>query len=172
MLAVWWSQIHGYISTYTLGIPLSWKTTNLLVFFYINVWTPVTFTFTTRKLSKLTNQRHLYWVCANIFLKFIKFQSHLKKIWLCDTDFLYWLFWNFNLWYILYCIVFLLYSDIVHLWVFMMLCYILCCTQPYNDLLVTSYICNICNLLDQHTYLRSFSKMWHLTLHRLQYKHI
>ncbi len=30
----------------------------------------------------------------------------------------------------------------------MMLCYILCCTPSYKDLLVTSYICNICNLLD------------------------
>ncbi len=32
----------------------------------------------------------------------------------------------------------------------MMLCYILCCTQPYKDVLVTSYISNICNLLDYH----------------------
>ncbi len=30
----------------------------------------------------------------------------------------------------------------------MMLCYILCCTQPYKDLLVTSYICN---MLDHHS---------------------
>ncbi len=30
-----------------------------------------------------------------------------------------------------------------------MLCYILCCTHPYKDLLVTSYICNICNLMEQ-----------------------
>ncbi len=37
------------------------------------------FTFTPRKPFKLTNRRHLYWVCANIFLKFIKFQSHFKK---------------------------------------------------------------------------------------------
>ncbi len=52
------------------------------VFSHINLWTLVTFTFTPRKLFKLTNRRHLYWVCANILqfsLKFIKFQSHLKK---------------------------------------------------------------------------------------------
>ncbi len=48
--------------------------------FHINVWTPVTFTFTPRKLSKLTNRRHLYWVCANIFFKkSIKFPMPFKK---------------------------------------------------------------------------------------------
>ncbi len=78
---------HGHISPYTSGIPLSWKTKKQFVFFRINLWTPVTFTFKPRKLSKLTNRRHLYWVCVNIILKF---QSHLKvilkTIWLCDTS--------------------------------------------------------------------------------------
>ncbi len=32
MLAVWWLQIHGYISPYTSGILLSWKTKNSLYF--------------------------------------------------------------------------------------------------------------------------------------------
>ncbi len=36
------------------------------VFSRINVWTLVTFTFRPLKLFKLTNRRHLYWVCANI----------------------------------------------------------------------------------------------------------
>ncbi len=59
----------GHISSYTSGIPLSWKTKKQFVFSSINVWTLVTFNFTPRKLSKLTNQRHLYCVCANILFK-------------------------------------------------------------------------------------------------------
>ncbi len=31
----------------------------------------------------------------------------------------------------------------------MMFCYILFHTQPYKDVLVTSYICNICNIKTQ-----------------------
>ncbi len=85
MKTVWWSQIHWHISPFTSGILLSWKTKNLFVFFCINVWTLVTFTFTPHKLFKLTNQRHLCWVCANIlrifffFLSLLNF-SHSKKI--------------------------------------------------------------------------------------------
>ncbi len=48
-----------------------------------------------------------------------------------------------------------------------MLCYILCRTHPYKDLLITSYICNICNLLDQHATLREGSSQNNVIL---QYK--
>ncbi len=44
------------ISSYTLGILLSWKTTNLFVFFRINLWTLVTFTFKPCKLRKMFAQ--------------------------------------------------------------------------------------------------------------------
>ncbi len=55
-----------YISPYTSGILLSWKTKKQFVFSRISLWTLVTVTFTPRKLPKLTNRHHLYWVCANI----------------------------------------------------------------------------------------------------------
>ncbi len=60
-----------YISFYTSGILLYWKTKKQFVFSHINVWTLVTFTFTPCKLFKLTNRQHLYWVCANIFHSFL-----------------------------------------------------------------------------------------------------
>ncbi len=56
MQAVWWSQIHGHISPYTSGILLSWKTKKRFVFFHINLWTLVTFTFKPYKLLKMFAQ--------------------------------------------------------------------------------------------------------------------
>ncbi len=72
-----------YISPHTSGILLSWKTKNLFVFFLINLWTLDPFTFTHRKLFKLTNRQHLYWVCANIlhsFLSLLNFKVNFLKI--------------------------------------------------------------------------------------------
>ncbi len=43
---------------------------NKIVFSRMKLWTLVTFTFTARKLFKLTIRRHLYWVCANILRSF------------------------------------------------------------------------------------------------------
>ncbi len=37
MYTVWWSQIHGYISSYTSGILLSWKKKNQCIFSYQRV---------------------------------------------------------------------------------------------------------------------------------------